>query len=530
MENGWYLRYPFTVYTYDSVDSTNSVAMRAVSMRGKDMDMSVHVAGEQTNGRGRNGRTWLNTEDAVMMSIVVKTKLSMEKMPMLNLAAAMAVKKAMEKLTDGVVRLSIKWPNDVMTADRLEKVSGILSELLSLDGNRYAVIGIGVNLNSTSVPEGLLQPASSIFMRWGTYINVLAAVNAILDSFTEQYKLLMEDTEAFLKDFAAECISVGRHVKVDDGVRVRCGIGLRLEKNGQLTVKYEDGTTDVVYAADVSIRNLTAVDERLALRILPKRPPTGNKGTFGRAAMIVGSLDMPGAALMSVKACLRSGAGLTRVLIPEKLKPSFALIPEAMLMTDDNKADELTAWATALGIGCGMGVSERTYGLLKKVLESQKPCVIDADALNTLAEHRELFKLLHEKVILTPHPAEMARLIGRDTEEVVKSLTQTALDFALEHGCCVLLKSNSSVIASPKGELRYNDSGSTALAKGGSGDVLTGIITAMLAQKAKPFDAAALGSYILGTSAEKALDCLHTRFVTAADVIDIIASEINYGG
>ena len=526
MENKRLLCYPFTIYTYDSVDSTNAVAKRAIAMKGLGMDMTVHVAGEQTAGKGRNDRKWLNTEDAVMMSIVQSTKLSLNKMPILNLVAAVAVRNAMMRLTGNAVSLSVKWPNDVLTSDRLEKVCGILSEAVQLDKNKYAVIGIGVNLNASEMPEGLLQPATSIFLQYGKYIPVLEAVNAILKEYWVQHELMMKDTDAFLKSFSEKCVSLDRHVAVDDGQRVRYGVGEKLAPNGQLVVRFEDGATDVIYAADVSVRNKTVIDEKLAKKLLPKRARNANKGAFGRAAMIVGSDDMPGAAIMSAKACIRSGAGLTRALIPPSVKASFAAVPEAMLLTDDDKADELIDWATAIGIGCGLGVNERSRVLVEKALRSIKPCVLDADGLNTAAAFPELKELLHSNVVITPHPGEMARLTESSTEDIVRNFSPSAIEFAAKHGCTVLLKSASSIIVSPDGVVRYNDSGNDGLAKGGSGDVLTGIITAMLAQGAKPFDAATLGSYLLGTSAEKALDLLHNRFIEATDIIDVITEEL----
>lgn len=522
MKNGKYRLHPFTVYTYETVDSTNAVARRSVEMLGASADMCVHAAGSQTDGRGRRGRTWLDTDGAVMMSIVQKTRLPMEKLPILNLVSAAAVRNAMMRLVPGA-ELSVKWPNDVVTSDRYEKVCGILSEAVSSDGDRYAVIGIGLNLNAAQMPQGLLQPATSIFLATGKRVPLTDAINGILLEYDRQYRLFAEDPEAFLSRFAESCISLGRHVKVISADGTRYGVGEKLSPNGQLMVRYEDGVTGLVYAADVSVRSGSTVDEKLAKRLLPKRSPRSNKGDNGRAALIVGSPDMPGAALMSVKACVKAGAGLTRALIPPAIAPAFGAVPEAMLVQDDARVEELIAWADAVCIGCGMGVSDRTAALLEKVLKSKKPCVIDADALNTLSKHPELYALLHENALITPHPGEMGRLTGRSAAEVANDLSATAAAFASEHNCCVLLKSASSVIASPDGLLRYNDSGTPALAKGGSGDVLAGLVTSMAAQGASVPDAAALGAYLLGTSAEKAMEFLSDRFASATDIIDIVA-------
>ena len=303
---------------------------------GNMFDMTVHVAGSQTEGKGRNGRSWLNTEDAVMMSIVHMPKLPAARMPMLNLAAAAAVRKAVLKLTGNAFPISIKWPNDVVTASGFEKLCGILSEAVTIGSKRYAVIGIGLNLNASSMPGDLLQPATSVFLECGRYFRVRDFVDAILDEYRIQYDLLKIDPGEFLRCFAADCVSLGRHVAVISGGSTRYGIGDRLSDDGRLIVRFEDGALEEVSAADVSIRNKNTLDELLVKRLLPLRDPRGNKGKNGRAGLIVGSAGMPGAALMCTKACIRAGAGLTKALIPESIKPSFALIPEAMLETGEN--------------------------------------------------------------------------------------------------------------------------------------------------------------------------------------------------
>ena len=128
--------------------------------------------------------------------------------------------------------------------------------------------------------------------------------------------------------------------------------------------------------------------------------------------------------------------------------------------------------------------------------------------------------------IVTPHPAEMSRLTGRGIGEILSDPVRAAQGFAEEHGCTVLLKNAVTVIASPDGRLRYNASGSPALAKGGSGDVLTGIVTALLAQGLSPFDAASAGAFLLGASACKAAELLKTRLTTASDVTDALEGAL----
>ena len=524
-----------TYFKYDTLDSTNREAQR-LAARGFEGDFAVISTLTQTAGRGRGGRTWLNTEGALLMTILHRCDDMMGRLPLLGFAAALAVKNAVGQLTDDNLILSVKWPNDVVSKDKGEKLCGILSESFSIDNGIFAAIGIGVNVNAEVMPEGLMQPASSVYLKSGIRITPKHLRNAIALEYVKLTELLASDPEAFMELYRKNCSTLGRRIAIrrgaagDDGDRIPAdalGRALDISNDGGLVAELADGSTETLYAADVSVRSAEIVDEPLARAIMPARDPKGNKGKNGRAAMIVGFPGMAGAAVMSSAAAIRAGAGLTKVLIPKEIFPAFAALPEAMLVTDDGKADELISWATAVGIGCGMGVNDRTAELVKKVLLSGKPCVIDADGLNTLSQHPELVALLHPNCVLTPHPGEMARLCGTSVEAVLADFTATAQSFAKTHNCTVLLKSAESVIASPDGRIRYNTSGNSGLAKGGSGDVLCGIVTSMLAQGANPFDAASLGSYLLGTSAENALSLLAERFITATDVTDAITQTLS---
>lgn len=263
------------------------------------------------------------------------------------------------------------------------------------------------------------------------------------------------------------------------------------------------------------------IDAEFVKELLPYRKIVSNKGNYGRVLMLVGSVGMTGAAVMSSIAALRAGAGLVKAYVPHKVVDAFAVAPEVMCVSDDAAdIDELIAWADVIAVGCGMGNDEKRTWKLRKALLSRKPIVVDADALNAMDE--ELLQLLHENCVITPHPGEMARLTGGKIEDVLNAFPHTARAFAAKYGCVVLLKSAVSVIASPRGELRYNTAGNAGLAKGGSGDVLAGIVAAQLAQGLEPFDSASVGAYILGSAAEEALELLGTRAVLARDVIGAI--------
>lgn len=269
-------------------------------------------------------------------------------------------------------------------------------------------------------------------------------------------------------------------------------------------------------------------------RLLPPRPQDSHKGQNGRALLIAGSKHYAGAALLAANAALRGGCGLLHVAVPKGIHFMFAQCPGAIChpvgdaeeWTADaaKEAAALITKAEVLAIGPGLGGGEGIALLLKELLLSQKPLLIDADGLNTISKNRALFSLLHPNVILTPHPAEMARLIQGDVEHVLHAPVTTAKQAAMNWNCTVLLKGATTVIAS-NGRVCLNTTGNSGLAKGGSGDVLTGITLALLAQGIAVYDAACMGAYLLGSTAEKAYALLQTRMLLAADVIDALGAQ-----
>ncbi len=269
-------------------------------------------------------------------------------------------------------------------------------------------------------------------------------------------------------------------------------------------------------------------------RLLPPRPQNSHKGQNGRALLIAGSKNYAGAALLAANAALRGGCGLLHAAVPKGIHPMFARCPgtichpvgdgEEWSVGAAKEAAALIEKAEVLAIGPGLGGGEGIALLLKELLLSQKPLLIDADGLNTLSKNRTLFSLLHPNVILTPHPAEMARLIRGNVEDVLHAPLATAKKAAADWNCTVLLKGATTVISS-SGRVCLNTTGNSGLAKGGSGDVLTGIMLALLAQGIAVYDAACAGAYLLGGTAEKAYDLLRTRMLLATDVIDALGAE-----
>lgn len=270
-------------------------------------------------------------------------------------------------------------------------------------------------------------------------------------------------------------------------------------------------------------------------RLLPERPDDSHKGANGRALLCVGSEAYTGAALLSSAAALRAGCGILTAAVPGKVKPAFRALPEACC-TPVNEGGSWDAAANrgtlallqnrqAIGIGCGMGYTDDT-SLIEAALYTGTPIVLDADALNLMSREKFLLTALHRRAIVTPHMGEMARLTGKTIAEIGADPEKAAAEAAAKWNCIVLLKGAVSYIASPE-RLIVNETGNSGLAKGGSGDVLTGLIVGLLSQGMAPFDAACAGAYLLGTSADDAFDLLGKRMLMATDVISAVAGTLD---
>ncbi len=242
-------------------------------------------------------------------------------------------------------------------------------------------------------------------------------------------------------------------------------------------------------------------------KLLKSRGKFSNKGTHGKALLIAGSYGKMGACILSARAALRSGIGLLTLHVP---KTGYTIVqtavPEAMASIDEqedffSKVPSLEAY-TAIGIGPGLGQQKESIDAFRNVLESGKPLVIDADALNILGTHRELLPLIPKGSILTPHPKEFERLAGTWSNDFERLDKQKEL--ALQLKSVVILKGAHTSIASANGKVYFNSTGNPGMATGGSGDVLTGILTSLLAQKYEAKDAAILGVYIHGVAGDAA--------------------------
>ncbi|MCD8119840.1 MAG: NAD(P)H-hydrate dehydratase [Lachnospiraceae bacterium] len=262
---------------------------------------------------------------------------------------------------------------------------------------------------------------------------------------------------------------------------------------------------------------------------LPKRNPDTHKGNYGKVAIIAGSGGMCGAALLAAKAAYRAGAGIVTVISAEENRiPIQTALPEA-IFAPRSRAEEMIARADCLAIGPGLGTDAEAEKLVALALSSGKPAVADADALNCISHSRaardtDLYGLLHERVIVTPHVVEMARLTGLSSAEVRENPLKTAREFAAGYGCVCVLKGARTVISDGGKRTFLNTSGNAGMAVGGSGDVLTGIIAGLLGAEPDVCGAAALGVYIHGLAGDRAAERLGERSMTSADILDGISA------
>lgn len=269
-----------------------------------------------------------------------------------------------------------------------------------------------------------------------------------------------------------------------------------------------------------SIFNLT--DRSLIKSIYKKRKKFSHKGTYGHAALIAGSYGMMGAAVLSAKACLRSGAGKLTCFIPECGYTIMQIaLPEAMCRVNGIKyIESVTDIDTfnAIGIGPGMGLQPSHVELLKSIFQStKKPLLIDADALNILSEHNDLLKLIPALSIITPHPKEFERLFGKVNNDFER--LSLALQKSKEFNIYIALKGHNSFISCPDGKGYFNSTGNAGMATAGSGDVLSGIITGLLAQSYPSLETCLLSVYLHGLAGDIAAEKLSEEALLASDII-----------
>ena len=262
--------------------------------------------------------------------------------------------------------------------------------------------------------------------------------------------------------------------------------------------------------------------EEVVKPIIRKRTKFSHKGTYGHALLVAGSSGKTGAALLAAEACLRTGVGLLTAHLPkDALLPMQVYLPEAMTSIDksDTHCTEINDILpyTAIGVGPGMGKNDETVTLLKKIIqEATQPLVLDADALNIIADNPTWLSFLPDNTILTPHPKEFDRMFGTANNSFERLELQRKM--SVVHNIIIVQKGAHTAITFPNGTCFFNSTGNPGMATAGSGDVLTGIILSLLAKRYTPQEAALLGVYIHGHAGDIAAQELGMESMIARDI------------
>lgn len=268
---------------------------------------------------------------------------------------------------------------------------------------------------------------------------------------------------------------------------------------------------------------------QIVKEMLPERDPWGHKGTFGKVFCLCGSVGFTGAPVFASRAAVRTGSGLVYLGVPQSIWEVVAKkCDEAMPFPLPDQDGKLAlaaepeirsriAGCDAALIGCGMGRSDESDALIRNLLDLDKPLVLDADGINALQGAPELLQSRQAPTILTPHEGEFCR-IG----DLSAGREGSAAEFAKAYGVYLVLKGHRTVIASPDGQLAVNPTGNSGMAKGGSGDVLSGMILSLLGQGADPFDACCAGVYCHGLAGDLAAGEKTEYAMTPTDMIEQI--------
>lgn len=290
------------------------------------------------------------------------------------------------------------------------------------------------------------------------------------------------------------------------------------------------------FVYDASMSDIPSTPEIVThVPMLPPRPIDGNKGTFGKVLLVAGSRGMAGAAVLCGGGALRGGAGLVTLAVPEEILPIVAAgnpcYLTAPLLTDaDGRISEraehrvlaLARGSDVVAAGPGLGQSRAVTALVLSLLaQADKPLVLDADALNAIGQHTDCLTSRAASLVLTPHPGEFARLLGCDIATVQADREGRAGSFAAKHGLILLLKGHDTIVTDGR-RVFHNPTGNPGMATGGSGDVLTGLLAALLGQGMPPFDAAMLAAYVHGLAGDLARDDLGEVSLIATDLIDYL--------
>ena len=385
----------------------------------------------------------------------------------------------------------------IIDFNKASKLSKITSEDVVID----AIFGVGLNRSMPDFVQDSIQyinsvsPLSiSIDVPSGMFLDRIPATNEQVFQSDYTYTFQTPKLSLFLPDYAN---SVG-HLDIID-------IGLNKDILNSLP------------------SDLTYVDLKAAKKRYRFRSRFSHKGTYGHAVLVGGSQLMLGSIILAAKSCMRSGVGKTSVMMPNKAHLTMIQHqPEVMLI--DNPSSHFISYQSlefepnSVGIGVGIGTSTEAFDALKSwLVNSKSPLVIDADALNLIAKHENLLDFIPKKSILTPHPGELKRLIGEWKDDFDKLNKIKSFSKRLD---VIILAKEAYSLCVYKDQIYVNSTGNSGMATAGSGDVLTGLITGLLAQKYSSMDAAILGMFLHGLAGDLALKWMSEESLIASDLID----------
>ena len=306
---------------------------------------------------------------------------------------------------------------------------------------------------------------------------------------------------------------------------------LLLSENGPFCKEFLtiDIGLDQEFLLEADCKNYT-IEKKDIVSLLKKRAKFSHKGNYGHALIIAGSKGKIGAAVLASKACLKSGAGLLTVHVPASGTQILqSVLPEAMVSEDLNPQfisdSPETGKYNCVGIGPGLGTHKETELAFKQLIQKyQGNLVIDADAINLLAENKTLFAFLPPMSILTPHPKEFDRLTEKHNTDFER--IETAKDLATKHQIILILKSAHTAIITPSKSVFFNTSGNPGMSKGGNGDVLTGILIGLLARGYDPLPTALVGVFIHGYAADKLIEKHSEESILPSEIINNLSSAL----
>jgi len=437
------------------------------------------------------------------------------------------------RLLGAPVRAALLCDEKQLRGDAAANLKRARAAGVPIDGERWRAPVAGVIVDAifgTGLSRDVTGPAAASIRR----------INAARESRAGAVRVVAVDLPSGLCSDSGQILGVA--VRADVTVTIQAPkLGLVLEPGRALSGRVRVARIGIAEEAPGVRADATLWTRAGAGARLPERPPAGHKGTFGHALIVAGSEGKTGAAALAAEGASRAGAGLVTIACPAGLNDILEIkCTEAMTVPVPDTSDralaasaagvllELAAERTVVGLGPGVGRGAETMKLVGAlVARLRKPVVIDADGLFAFASEPERLAVRKAPTVLTPHPGEAGHLLGAAPDEINRDRVGAARSLAERTGAVVLLKGAASVAAAPDGRVVVNPTGGPALGSGGTGDVLTGVVTGLLAQGVAAFEAAALAAFVHGAAADRIAVASGTSGLTAGDLARALPAEFD---